>query len=57
MNRKYKSIAIVLLIFKLLLQELFSICPEFMWDDLIVYTVETNSEGWVTLDGFLAYWA
>jgi Ras family protein T1 len=37
-------------------EELFSICPQCMWDDLIVYTVETNSKGWVTLEGFLAFW-
>ena len=37
-------------------QELFSVCPEFMWDDLAPLMIETNAEGWVTLDGFLAYW-
>ena len=31
-------------------------CPEYIWDDLIGCTVETTDEGWVTLEGFLAYW-
>ncbi|XP_003388429.2 PREDICTED: mitochondrial Rho GTPase 1-A-like [Amphimedon queenslandica] len=37
-------------------EDLFSICPEFMWDDLISHTVDTNNKGWVTLEGFLAFW-
>ena len=36
---------------------MYSICPEFMWnDELIGLTVETNKNGWITLEGFLAYW-
>lgn len=37
-------------------EDLFSMCPEYIWDDLIACTVETTDEGWVTLEGFLAYW-
>jgi len=38
-------------------QELLSLCPDNPWDDqLISLTVETNPEGWITLNGFLAFW-
>jgi Ras family protein T1 len=34
------------------------VCPDFMWDDqLVSVTVETNNKGWITMNGFLAYWS
>lgn len=38
-------------------EDMFSLCPDYPWDDqLISLTVETNPEGWITLNGFLAFW-
>ncbi len=40
-----------------LVQSLLALCPDYPWDEqLIALTVDTNSEGWVTLSGFLAFW-
>ncbi|XP_073245845.1 mitochondrial Rho GTPase 1-A-like isoform X1 [Porites lutea] len=38
------------------LQELFSIFPTMPWGEDVVNSVETNANGWITLQGFLAQW-
>lgn len=38
------------------LQELFAICPTMPWGEDVLSSVETNSNGWITLQGFLAQW-
>lgn len=39
------------------LQDMHSVCPSYPWDEqLVSITVETNKKGWVTLNGFLAFW-
>jgi len=39
------------------LQDMHSVCPTYPWDEqLVSITVETNKKGWVTLNGFLAFW-
>ncbi|CAH3190659.1 unnamed protein product [Porites evermanni] len=38
------------------LQELFSIFPTNPWGEDVVNSVETNANGWITLQGFLAQW-
>ena len=39
-------------------QDMLSVCPDFPWDDqLIALTVETNQRGWITMNGFLAFWS
>lgn len=43
----------------LLVQEMFSLCPEeYDWDtERLIYEVETTTDnGWVTLTGFLSFW-
>ena len=38
-------------------QDMHSACPGYPWDEqLVSITVETNKNGWVTLNGFLAFW-
>ena len=37
-------------------QELFRICPTMPWGEDVVSSVETNANGWITLQGFLAQW-
>lgn len=39
-----------------LLQELFVICPTMPWGEDVLSSVETNGNGWITLQGFLAQW-
>lgn len=36
--------------------DLFTICPKIPWGPEIVNTVPTNEDGWITLQGYLAYW-
>ena len=38
------------------LKELFSIFPTMPWGEDVVNSVETNANGWITLQGFLAQW-
>ncbi|KAJ7386250.1 Mitochondrial Rho GTPase 2 [Desmophyllum pertusum] len=38
------------------LQELFVICPTMPWGEDVLSSVETNGNGWITLQGFLAQW-
>lgn len=38
------------------LQNLFSVCPAQPWGPEVPWTVVTNSQGWLTYQGFLAYW-
>ena len=39
------------------LQEMFGLCVEEPWDEqLIINTVDTTTEGWITMSGFLAFW-
>jgi len=35
---------------------LFAICPTMPWGEDVLSSVETNSNGWITLQGFLAQW-
>jgi len=37
-------------------EDLFSLCPVPPWDENNLKTVETNSKGWITLDGFISLW-
>lgn len=39
------------------LQELFRICPTMPWGEDVLSSVETNTNGWITLQGFLAQWS
>lgn len=39
-----------------LFQELFAICPTMPWGEDVLSSVETNNNGWITLQGFLAQW-
>ncbi|KAK3717334.1 hypothetical protein QZH41_011563 [Actinostola sp. cb2023] len=38
------------------LKNLFSLCPSMPWGDEVISSAETNEQGWVTLQGFLAQW-
>uniref|UniRef100_A0A158R4B8 Mitochondrial Rho GTPase n=1 Tax=Syphacia muris TaxID=451379 RepID=A0A158R4B8_9BILA len=38
------------------LQNLFSVCPTNPWSKEFNYSVETNSKGWITYNGYLCYW-
>ena len=38
------------------LKELFNIFPMMPWGEDVVNSVETNADGWITLQGFLAQW-
>ncbi|XP_032235102.2 mitochondrial Rho GTPase 1-A isoform X2 [Nematostella vectensis] len=38
------------------LEELFEMCPTNPWGDEVIHAAETNSKGWITLQGFLAQW-
>ncbi|XP_075220064.1 mitochondrial Rho GTPase-like isoform X2 [Lycorma delicatula] len=37
-------------------EHLFSICPSQPWGSEIVHIVPTNSQGWITAQGFLCFW-
>lgn len=38
-------------------QDMHNVCPSYPWDEQLVgITVETNKKGWVTMNGFLAFW-
>lgn len=39
------------------LQALFGTCPTMPWGEDVLSSVETNANGWITLQGFLAQWA
>lgn len=38
------------------LQEVFSACPSMPWGEDVLSSVQTNTKGWITLQGFLAQW-
>ena len=39
-----------------LFQEVFSTCPSMPWGEDVITSVERNTNGWITLQGFLAQW-
>ncbi|EDV19136.1 uncharacterized protein TRIADDRAFT_34083 [Trichoplax adhaerens] len=39
------------------LRDLFSTCPRIPWEKDIIYMITVNSNGWITLAGFLAWWS
>ncbi|XP_044184234.1 mitochondrial Rho GTPase 1-A-like isoform X1 [Acropora millepora] len=38
------------------LEEVFSTCPSMPWGEDVITSVERNTNGWITLQGFLAQW-
>ncbi|VDN33934.1 unnamed protein product [Gongylonema pulchrum] len=38
------------------LHNLFSVCSPLKWNKEVTSAVETNAKGWITYDGYLAYW-
>lgn len=38
------------------LEEMFSTCPTMPWGEDVITSVERNTNGWITLQGFLAQW-
>ena len=46
----------ILFIYICHVKELFSIFPTMPWGEDVVNSVETNANGWITLQGFLAQW-
>ncbi|KAI1724583.1 EF hand associated domain-containing protein [Ditylenchus destructor] len=38
------------------LQNLFSVCPSFPWTKEALHSVETNSKGWITFNGYINLW-
>ena len=49
-------LSFILFIYLCDLKELFSIFPTMPWGEDVVNSVETNANGWITLQGFLAQW-